>query len=62
MWRDSYNVVAAKAMRSLVEFMATEKALSGLSKNLTIYGQAFSSTDAFASVLQVTCMSLSTLQ
>ena len=43
-------------MRSLVEFMATDKALAGLTKSLTIYGQAFNSIDAFAPVLQVTCM------
>lgn len=40
-------------MRTLVEFMATDKALAGLSKSLTIYGQAFNSVDVFTSVLQV---------
>lgn len=53
---DSYRGAAAKAMRSLVEFMATDKALAGLTKSLTIYGQAFNSIDVFAPVLQVTCM------
>ena len=51
-------MAAAKATRSLVEFMATDKALAGLSKSLTIYGQAFNSIATFASVLQVNCMTL----
>ena len=55
---DACYVVAAKAVRSLVEFMDTEKSSSGLCKNLTIYGEAFSSVEAFASVLQVTCKTL----
>lgn len=55
---DSFWVATAKAMRALVEFMATDKALAGLSKSLTIYGQAFHSVEVFALVLQVTCMNL----
>lgn len=54
----AYCVAAAKAMRSLLEFMATDKAIAGLSKTLTIYGQAFNRTDAFAPVLQVICLTL----
>ncbi|KAL3135582.1 hypothetical protein ABBQ38_006062 [Trebouxia sp. C0009 RCD-2024] len=42
----------AKAMRALVDFMATDKAHEGVSKNVTIYGQAFHNLDAFALVLQ----------
>lgn len=54
----SYYVAAAKAIRSLLEFIATDKAIAGLCKTLTIYGQAFHRTDAFAPVLQVTCLTL----
>lgn len=50
----SLFMTAAKAVRTLAEFMATDKALAGCSKNVTIYGQAFHHVHAFASVLQVT--------
>ena len=45
---------AAFAVRSLVEYMATNEAVvSCSSKTLTIFGQAFQHVDAYASVLQV---------
>lgn len=47
------SLIAAKAMKTLVEFMAINKALASCSKTLTIFGQAFHSIEAFAPVLQV---------
>lgn len=55
-------MTAAKAMRALVDFMATDKAHEGVSKNVTIYGQAFHNLDAFALVLQVTVQCTSRAQ
>ncbi|KAL3158753.1 hypothetical protein ABBQ32_011481 [Trebouxia sp. C0010 RCD-2024] len=42
----------AKALRALVEFIATDMAYAGVSKNVTIYGQAFHNLNVFASILQ----------
>lgn len=47
-------MTAAKALRALVEFIATDMAYAGVSKNVTIYGQAFHNLNVFASILQVT--------
>jgi len=44
---------AALAAQTLVNFLATDKALSSCSKSVTIIGQAFEHVTAFADVLKV---------
>lgn len=41
------------AMKTLVDFLATDKALASCSKVVTVFGQAFHQVDAFSDVLKV---------
>ena len=49
----SSNCDAAPAAQTLVNFLATDKALSSCSKSVTIVGQAFEHVTAFADALKV---------
>ena len=44
---------AAKALKALVDFLASDKTLASHTKRLTVFGQTFHSIDAFAAILQV---------
>ena len=45
--------VPAMALKTLVDFLATDKALASCSKVVTVFGQAFHQVDAFSDVLKV---------